>query len=239
MQKQMIKKLYTYYTVEGELKEIRNDPKHNLKSYSSGKAVCIKYHDTFADWLYEIISNELKNGFGIKSLTEDGKDSINNHRYDLECNTWTCNNKELDFVTEIMADIITYYFDDDNSYYYEIMPDGIHMYAELTGHQYYRSPYESSDNCGTCDGARCDTCNTKYIVEDFYLNKIYYNGFNKDKAESAVKEYSKDYSDIITDIFKYYAVDTEWFEREIGEFRDMKSLFRLINKYNIPYITID
>jgi len=30
--------------------------------------------------------------------------------------------------------------------------------THLTGHTHYRSPYESDDNCGTCDGAKCDTC---------------------------------------------------------------------------------
>ena len=35
-----------------------------------------------------------------------------------------------------------------------------------TGHQYYNSPYESSDSCKTCDGARCETCKEIIIPED-------------------------------------------------------------------------
>lgn len=30
--------------------------------------------------------------------------------------------------------------------------------VEYTGHCYYKSPYESCDSCGNCDGARCDVC---------------------------------------------------------------------------------
>ena len=33
-----------------------------------------------------------------------------------------------------------------------------------TGHTWYNSPYESDDNCGTCDGARCGTC--REIIEE-------------------------------------------------------------------------
>lgn len=35
-----------------------------------------------------------------------------------------------------------------------------HSFEQIhyTGHMYYNSPFESDDNCGTCDGARCDTC---------------------------------------------------------------------------------
>lgn len=35
-----------------------------------------------------------------------------------------------------------------------------------TGHQYYNSPYEDSDSCKTCDGARCDNCKEIIIPED-------------------------------------------------------------------------
>lgn len=28
----------------------------------------------------------------------------------------------------------------------------------LSGHCYYRSPYETDDSCGNCNGARCDYC---------------------------------------------------------------------------------
>ena len=38
--------------------------------------------------------------------------------------------------------------------------------TELTGHVYRGSAHESSDGCGTCDGAMCETCNTEYITTD-------------------------------------------------------------------------
>ncbi len=43
----------------------------------------------------------------------------------------------------------------------------------LTGHTHYRSPYECYDNCGTCDGARCDSCRTMYEVTDFASDNRY------------------------------------------------------------------
>lgn len=58
-------------------------------------------------------------------------------------------------------------------------------HIELTGHQYYGTSmmaYESVDNCGTCDGARCDTCKTYYVVEDFEQDKTIYKGKDKEKA---------------------------------------------------------
>jgi hypothetical protein len=60
------------------------------------------------------------------------------------------------------------------------------LHEEKTGHQYYGTHmaiYESTDNCGTCDGARCDRCKTKYIVEDYDNAKLLYSGFDKAKAE--------------------------------------------------------
>lgn len=36
-----------------------------------------------------------------------------------------------------------------------------------TGHIYYRSPYECDDNCGTCDGAKCEYC--REIIDPAHL----------------------------------------------------------------------
>jgi len=38
----------------------------------------------------------------------------------------------------------------------------------LSGHMHHRSPYECDDNCGTCDGARCENCHEykEYIISD-------------------------------------------------------------------------
>ena len=35
----------------------------------------------------------------------------------------------------------------------------------LTGHLYAGSPIESSSDCGTCDGARCEHCHTRWEFE--------------------------------------------------------------------------
>lgn len=235
MRKRMIKKLYTYYTVKGKCDEIRNNPEHNFVSYSCGVAECIKYHDSFTTWLEEIGANKFKIGFGVKVFTEDGKDVVNIHRYDLNCSTWMCNNKPIDDVVIIMANVINYYLNDD-IYYYEIEDDGIYVCAELTGHMYYRSPYESCDGCGNCDGARCDICSKRYIVKDLYTDIVYYTGFDKEEAERVKNEHAVNYSNIIDDILINYKIDMEWFENEINGGSDIRSLFKIINKYNIPYV---
>lgn len=44
----------------------------------------------------------------------------------------------------------------------------------LTGHIYYgssMSAYECVDSCGTCDGARCDSCKARYIASYAYLDE--------------------------------------------------------------------
>lgn len=237
MTKQMIKKLYTFYSVKGEYDEIKNNnPEHVISCYTAGVAHCVKYHDTLIDWVNEIVANKYKNGFGLKVLTEDGEDKVEIHRYNLECNKWTCDSKLENDVIKAMANIITYYLDDD-LYYYEIEDDGIYIHMEHTGHQYYRSPYESCDSCGTCDGARCDVCRTRYIVSDLYLDKEYYNGFDKEEAERIRDEMKKDYSDIIADILSRHIIDMEWFEKEIAGASDYKALLKILSKYKIPYVT--
>lgn len=58
-------------------------------------------------------------------------------------------------------------------------------HIEKTGHQYYGTSmmaYESVDNCGTCDGARCGSCQTYYVVEDYDTEKQVYKGKDKEKA---------------------------------------------------------
>jgi len=66
------------------------------------------------------------------------------------------------------------------------------LHKEKTGHQYYgtyMAVYESTDNCGTCDGAKCDFCKTLCIVTDFDDDKILYKGFDETKAEETLKSY--------------------------------------------------
>lgn len=58
-------------------------------------------------------------------------------------------------------------------------------YLNKTGHYHNRSglaAYESTDNCGTCDGALCDTCRDIYIVRNLEDDKLIYRGTDKDKA---------------------------------------------------------
>lgn len=217
MRKQVKKKLYTYYTVAGALDEIRNDPTHIFVSYSSGKAECIKYHDSLKDWLDTIVAGNYKFGFGIRLTTADGKYNIISHKSNIiNCTTFQCNNYPQDSIIEIIANVINCYLDPD-SYYYEIKDDHMYMCTELTGHIYYRSPYESCDKCGTCDGAQCDYCKTKYIVKNLDTDKILYDGFSKDKAEYILKENSCNYSDIISDIIANYSINMEWFNKEIND----------------------
>lgn len=58
----------------------------------------------------------------------------------------------------------------------------IMLTKSFTGHTHYGSAMESDDNCGTCDGAKCDSCKTRYRVEYLKNEKIIYSGYDKDKA---------------------------------------------------------
>ena len=234
MRKQATKKLFTFYTVEGKLDDIKKTD-HKIASYCNGKAECKKYHNLIIDWINEITSNGFKAGFGIEVLGKDGK-NVTDHNYTRTCTSAICERKSMDEVVKRMADIITYYFSD--IYYYEIEDDTIISNIELTGHMYYKSPYESCDGCGNCDGAKCDTCKVAYTVEDYKSGEIYYYGFNKEEAKKIENSKLKNYSDIITDILENYQIDMEWFNKEIGDNASYTSLFKIINKYKIPYITM-
>jgi hypothetical protein len=58
--------------------------------------------------------------------------------------------------------------------------------THFTGHDYYNSPIESDDNCGTCSGARCDNCKEQYEV--WGIDKRFYD---KGEAETAEKEFDE------------------------------------------------
>lgn len=45
----------------------------------------------------------------------------------------------------------------------------LYLSIERTGHQYYGSPYEACDSCGTCNDARCGSCRIKITIEDQLL----------------------------------------------------------------------
>lgn len=83
----------------------------------------------------------------------------------------------------------------------------------LTGHQYYNSPIECDDNCGTCDGAKCDTCKEQYEV--WGINERFRT---KDEAEAAEKKQEEENNSLFcmdlipefynkTDIPEYTVVD--------------------------------
>ena len=55
----------------------------------------------------------------------------------------------------------------------------------LTGHMHRNSPYETSSDCGNCDGARCDYFTKLYEVTDFDSGK--YHG-RYDTLEEAKKK---------------------------------------------------
>ncbi len=73
-----------------------------------------------------------------------------------------------------------------------------HETKSFTGHLHRNSIYESDDNCGTCDGARCDTCKTRIIVDAFvyelegkrrHIEKNIYTGFSREEADKAKEEW--------------------------------------------------
>jgi hypothetical protein len=236
MRKKFIKKLYTLYYVEGHCDEITNT--HHMISYSAGKGECIKYHDTLISWLAEVIANDLQVGFGLRILTEDGNTRIRDHFSKLDCYTYICKNESREKVVEILANIIEYYLTAD-SHYYEFENDHIYLSTSLTGHTHYKSPYESDDNCETCDGARCEACKKKYTVKDLISDEYYYDGYDKEEAERILKLNKKNYSNVISDIIMNYVIDMDWYSREIGDNRDLVSLIKILNTYNILHITRD
>lgn len=70
-------------------------------------------------------------------------------------------------------------------------PD-LYISKRLTGHIYYRSPYESCDSCGTCDGGRCDICHERFEVIEFDDLGLIPGGSKifrtKDEAETFIEE---------------------------------------------------
>lgn len=236
MTKRMIKKLYTLYTVKAKYDDIKKDKNHKLVLYSSGIAECIKYHDSIVDWLNEIVFSNFKNGFGVKSLTEDGKNMVEIHRYDLECNTYYCNINSKDCIIRSLGEVINYYFN-ATSHYYEIKEDHIWIDKELTGHMYYGSPYESCDECGNCNGAKCDFCHEKFTVIDLYTDHIYYIGFDKDKAERIFNENKRKYKDILDHILYNYDISIAY-DKETND-ADYKSVLKILNENKIPYVAVN
>ena len=235
MKKNITKKLYTLYTIEDSYDNVKKAG-HKLVSYSCGKAECMQYHDDIISWLTELAKADFKIGFGLKILSEDGNTEIDHYKYDLTHNTWACNNRPVMDAIRIMHDIMTYFLYGD-IYYYEVIDDGIYIRTEFTGHMYRNSPYETSDSCGNCDGARCDTCSKRYIVVNTNTDELLYSGYNVKEAEKIRDEYKLDYTEIIEDIFLCYPVSQE-FKKELDGCTDAKALYKLMHKYKVPHYTI-
>lgn len=63
--------------------------------------------------------------------------------------------------------------------------DMIIGYKEKTHHLYLRyhlDDIESTDDCGTCDGACCEGCVDRYVVEDMNKDKPLYVGYDREEA---------------------------------------------------------
>lgn len=87
---------------------------------------------------------------------------------------------------------------------WRMRPETVHY----SGHIHYRSPYESDDNCGTCDGARCDYCRKIVdkselefsICTDILYNILIEEGVPKDIASELA------YSDFCGNSYKDYVL---------------------------------
>ena len=68
-----------------------------------------------------------------------------------------------------------------------------------SGHRNFGSPFECDDDCGTCDGARCDYCRKIYhepsfgISYDWLEEAIKKAGFSDEVAEAACTELGDDF----------------------------------------------
>lgn len=69
-----------------------------------------------------------------------------------------------------------------------------------SGHVHYGSPFESDNDCGTCDGAKCDCCHKVHHEPTFLIisynwleDEIQKAGFSKEVAEAASSELSDDF----------------------------------------------
>lgn len=65
----------------------------------------------------------------------------------------------------------------------------VNIYRVLTGHTHAGSPYETSDSCGNCDGARCNRCKERWEVRYFdQAGEEHYRRFEtKEEAQEFVK----------------------------------------------------
>lgn len=231
------KKLFTSYEKKCSFDEFNK--KENIKpneryiSFSAGKVVVNVYYDSFNEWVKNIAISEFKIPFGLVILDENG--------YRLQCDDIakrTLSKLPKADIYYTFANIIEKYFNSHYDYYYEIKMEDAYLYEELTGHIYYSSPFESCDSCGTCDGARCQTCRKKYIVISSKSNIIFYEGYNESEAREELESLRNNYSDIIDDIIVHYKLDMDWLEKEIHGGNTLKDVLKILEAADALYVTI-
>lgn len=226
LEKKAIKKLYVLSEEKVENYEEackREEGNKVLASYSNKLATYRITKDSFAEWCTCIIQNNFNIMFGVGLYAENGA-NLNGMPNGL---TSKLSKDPLESFEKISA----LYFSD--IIYYEIEDDSILLYSELSGHLYKNSPYESCDDCGNCDGGRCEFCKRRYFVKDLNTHKLYYTGYDKKAAEAAYKHNSKTYKDIFNDIIIYHKPDMEYYNNIEG--REMCDLMDLLTHENILY----
>lgn len=233
------KKLFVSYIRKISYDEFNDkkmlEPNERYSCFSITGSTVLKYCDSFTEWVKCISESDFTMGFGMEVLDE--------RSYTLttsKCTNYEVENSEKSDIEYEFASIIKDYFDDNLDYYYELKLDNVYLITEFTGHTYYRSPYESCDSCGTCDGARCDTCREKYTVTNFTSDEVYYSGYNKAEAEEELDSRQEHYSDIIGDIISRYGsrLDMDWFEKSIGDNDTLSNVIKILEAANVLYATI-
>ena len=197
------KRLFISYWKKVSFDEYTNNknlkPNEKYACFSAAGSKVLKHYDSFTEWIKSILESDFTVGFGME--VRDERSYILMRREYTECEVKKF--EKLDIESKFSS-IVKDYFNDDLDYYYELKLDNVYLTTELTGHTYYRSPYESCDSCGTCDGARCDTCREKYTVTNFASDEVYYSGYNRAEAEEELDSRQTHYSDIIADVIARY-----------------------------------
>lgn len=211
------------------------EPNERYSCFTVTGSTVLKYYDSFTEWVKCISESDFTIGFGMEVLDERSYALMT-----LECTEYAVKKSEKSDIELKFSSVVKDYFNDDLDYYYELKTDNVYLMTELTGHIYYRSPYESCDSCGTCNGARCDNCREKYTVTNFASDEVYYSGYNKAEAEEELDSRQEHYSDIIGDIISHYGsrLDMDWFEKEIAGNDMLSDVIKVLNNANVLYTII-
>ena len=223
------KKLFTCYEVKikknTDLEQIRKD--HHFWSCSNGVATCKTYYESFDEWFKVCMDSKFKCGFGMDITSEHGRVSIGLR----DASPWFCRRYDI---MPVITEVIKAYFNTPD-FAWIIPANPIHKTSFLSGHMYRNSPNESSDSCGNCDGANCDTCRRYYKVYDELSQNTLYYGDSEDCANSVANRFTPDYTNCLTAICEYYGFDiNDWLsdDRTIEQ-----SLWNMIHTNHIPAIS--